>query len=217
MAWLGAPVGAQWFFEGFSFGLVTIWAGWLGTATLAGHEVALNMASLTFMVPLGTAGAASALVGNAIGAGDLGRARRVATAAFAIGVGFMALSALAFLLLPVPLARVYTADTATLAIAVTLIPIAGAFQLFDGMQAVAGGVLRGTGDTRVPMLMHFLGFWGMGVPVSWWLGLHTPLGARGLWWGLVAGLVGAAFLQLVRVRRRLSGPVARVAIDRLAG
>lgn len=210
--WLGLPIGVQWFFEGFAFGLVTVWAGWLGTTTLAGHEVALNLASLTFMVPLGVSGAAAALVGQAVGRGDLEGARREAAAAFVIGVGVMALSAVVFLALPGALARLYTPDVAVLGIAVALIPIAGAFQLFDGMQAVCGGILRGSGDTRVPALMHFMGFWGVGVPVSWWLGLHTPMGARGLWWGLVAGLIGAASLQFARVTVRLRGPIARTQI-----
>jgi MATE family multidrug resistance protein len=212
MTVIGVPIGVQWFFEGFAFGVVTIWAGWLGTAVLAGHEVALNLASLTFMMPLGVSGAAAALVGQAIGRGDLDAARREAAAAFVIGVGSMAVGAVLFLALPRVLAAAYTPDAATLAVAITLIPIAGAFQLFDGTQAVAGGVLRGSGDTRWPAVMHFAGFWGVGVPVSWWLGLHTPLGARGLWWGLVAGLAAASVLQVLRVRRRLAGPIARTTI-----
>ncbi|MDX2183827.1 MAG: MATE family efflux transporter [Gemmatimonadaceae bacterium] len=212
MTVIGTPIGVQWFFEGFAFGVVTIWAGWLGTAVLAGHEVALNLAALTFMMPLGVSGAAAALVGQAIGRGDLDGARREAAAAFVIGVGSMAIGAVLFLALPRLLASAYTPDPATLAVAVALIPIAGAFQLFDGTQAVAGGVLRGSGDTRWPAVMHFAGFWGFGVPTSWWLGLHTPLGARGLWWGLVAGLAAAAVLQVLRVRRRLSGPVSRTTV-----
>ncbi|MFN8878565.1 MAG: MATE family efflux transporter [Gemmatimonadota bacterium] len=206
---LGLPIGVQWFFEGFAFGLVTVWAGWLGTITLAGHEVALNLASLTFMVPLGVSGAASALEGHAIGRGDMPGARREAAAAFVIGVGVMAVSAVLFLAFPVAFARLYTPDAPTLAVAVALIPIAGAFQLFDGTQAVCGGILRGSGDTRVPAVMHFLGFWGVGVPVSWWLGLHTPLGARGLWYGLVGGLAAAAVLQFLRVRTRLGREITR--------
>lgn len=209
---LGLPIGVQWFFEAFAFGLVTVWAGWLGTTTLAGHEVALNLASLTFMVPLGVSGAASALVGHAIGRGDMPGARRDAAAAFGIGVGVMAISAVLFLALPMGLARLYTPDPATHTVAVALIPIAGAFQLFDGTQAVCGGILRGSGDTKVPALMHFLGFWGVGVPMSWWLGLHTSLGARGLWFGLVGGLVAAAGLQFLRVRQRLGRDIARTTV-----
>lgn len=212
MLWLGLPIGVQWFFEGFAFGVVTIWAGWLGTVTLAGHEVALNLASLTFMVPLGVSGAAAALVGQAIGRGDADGARREASAAFVIGVGVMVASGIAFVAVPSVLAGWYTRDVQTLAIASALIPIAGAFQLFDGTQAVAGGVLRGSGDTRWPAVMHFAGFWGIGVPISWWLGLHTPLGARGLWWGLVAGLAAAAVLQGWRVRRRFTGPLVRTRV-----
>lgn len=206
---LGVPIGVQWFFEGFAFGMVTIWAGWLGTVVLAGHEIALNLAALTFMMPLGVAGAAAALVGQAVGRGDHEGARREASAALVLGVGVMGVSAVAFVAIPGALAAAYTTDAATRAIAVALLPIAGAFQLFDGLQAVSGGILRGSGDTRWPAAMHFAGFWGIGVPVSWWLGLHTPLGARGLWWGLVAGLGGAGLLQLLRIRHRLRRPIAR--------
>jgi multidrug resistance protein, MATE family len=210
--WLGLPIGVQWFFEAFSFGLVTIWAGWLGTATLAGHEIALNLASLTFMIPLGVSGAAASLVGNAIGRGDLDAARRETSAAFIIGVGIMAGCAALFLTLPGWLAGRYTTDATTFAIGAALIPIAGAFQLFDGTQAVAAGILRGSGDTKWPAVLHFLGFWGCGVPLSWYWGVHGPYGATGLWWGIVAGLCGAATLQTLRVRWRMRGPIARTTV-----
>jgi MATE family multidrug resistance protein len=213
MLGLGAPLAAQYFFEAFAFGLVTIWAGWLGMTTLAGHEIALNLASVTFMVPLGVSGAGAALVGNAVGRGDQDGVRREAAAVLVLGVGFMGASALAFVLAPAFFAGLYTNDATTLAVALSLLPIAGAFQLFDGLQVVCGAILRGTGETRTPMLMHFLGFWGAGVPTSWWLGLHAGWGARGLWWGLVAGLVFAGALQFSRVIVRLKGPIARLNID----
>ena len=202
---LGIPIGTQWFFESFAFGLTALFMGWLGAVSLAGHEIALNMASLTFMVPLGISGAAAAVVGRAIGRGDIEGARRDAIAAIFCGVGFMCLSAVVFMTFPEWLATRYTRESATVAIAVSLIPLAGVFQVFDGLQAVTSGVLRGTGDTRVPAMLHLVAFWGIGVPLGAWLGFGTSLRERGLWWGLVAGLAAAALLQSWRVIRRLTG------------
>jgi MATE family multidrug resistance protein len=213
MAALGAPIGIQWFFEGFAFGITTLFMGWLGTASLAGHEIALNLASLTFMVPLGFSGAAAAVVGRAVGRGDLGTARRDAGAAIACAVLFMTLSAAVFLAAPEFLATRYTREAATVGIAVSLIPIAGVFQVFDGTQAVTSGVLRGTGDTRVPALLHMVSFWGIGVPLGAALGFLTPLRERGFWWGLSAGLATAAVLQTWRVHVRLGRTVERVQLD----
>ncbi len=210
---IGAPIGVQWFFESFAFGLTALLMGWMGTASLAGHEIALNMAALTFMVPLGIAGAASAVVGRAIGRGDMEAARRDALAAIVCGTGFMCFSAAVFLSVPEFLATRYTNDAATVAVAVALIPLAGWFQVFDGLQAVTGGVLRGTGDTRVPAILHMVSFWGVGVPLGAYLGFRTPLRERGLWLGLVAGLAAASILQSLRARQRLRGNLSRVRVE----
>ena len=104
-------------------------------------------------------------------------------------------------------------DPETLAISGSLIAIAAIFQVFDGIQGVATGVLRGTADTRVPMLIHLGGFWAVGAPVGLWLALKTDLGPRGVWWGYVAGLVTVAVLQMWRVRWRLAGEIARLQLD----
>lgn len=210
---IGAPIGVQWFFESFAFGLTALLMGWMGTASLAGHEIALNMAALTFMVPLGIAGAASAVVGRAIGRGDMPAARRDAVAAIICGTGVMCISAAVFLLAPEWLATRYTTDHATVAVAVALIPLAGMFQVFDGLQAVTGGVLRGTGDTRVPALLHLVSFWGVGVPLGAFLGFQTSMRERGLWIGLVAGLAAAALLQSWRARQRLRGTITRLRVE----
>ncbi len=210
---IGAPIGVQFFFESFAFGLTALLMGWMGTPSLAGHEIALNMAALTFMVPLGIAGAASAVVGRAIGRGDMPGARRDAVAAIICGTGFMCVSAVVFLTAPEWLATRYTTETATVAVAVSLIPLAGLFQVFDGLQAVTGGVLRGTGDTRIPAILHMVAFWGIGVPLGAFLGFGTPLRERGLWIGLVAGLAAAAVLQSGRVVFRLRGDLRRVRVD----
>lgn len=210
---IGVPIGVQWFFESFAFGLTALFMGWMGVASLAGHEIALNMAALTFMVPLGVSGAAAAVVGRAIGRGDMAAARRDAVAAIACGVGFMCLSAVVFIVAPEWLTSWYTDEAATVTIAVALIPLAGWFQVFDGLQAVTSGVLRGTGDTRVPAILHLVAFWGVGIPLGYYLGFHTSWRERGLWLGLVAGLAAAALLQSARVSRRLQSDIARVSID----
>jgi multidrug resistance protein, MATE family len=210
---IGLPIGTQYFFESFAFGLTALFMGWMGTASLAGHEIALNMAAMTFMVPLGISGAAAAVVGRAIGRGDMLAARRDALAAIVCGVGFMALTAVVFLAAPHWLATRYTGDVATVAVAASLLPLAGAFQIFDGLQAVTSGVLRGTGDTRIPAILHLVAFWGLGVPLGAYLGFETTLRERGLWVGLVVGLAAAAVLQTSRVIVRLRGHIARVTVE----
>lgn len=210
---IGVPIGVQWFFESFAFGVTALFMGWMGTASLAGHEIALNMAAMTFMVPLGISGAAAAVVGRAIGRGDMPAARRDAMAAIVCGGGVMCISGVGFMLAPHWLATRYTTEAATVAVAVSLIPLAGMFQVFDGLQAVTSGVLRGTGDTRVPAILHMVAFWGVGVPLGMYLGFRTPLRERGLWMGLVAGLAAAALLQGLRAVNRMRLEISRVVVD----
>ena len=211
---LGVPIGLQYALEWGVFGTVLLLMGRIGTIAVAAHQIAINVASLTFMVPLGVSAAATVLVGHAVGRGDADGARRSAGAALATGVSFMALMALVFLLVPSTIARVYSEDTAVIALAATLLPIAGAFQIFDGIQVVSIGILRGLADTRAPFVIAVLGFWLLGFPVSLWLGFRTPLGPAGLWWGLVVGLVAVATLLLLRTRARFRRRISRVVIDR---
>ena len=213
MTMLGAPIGLQWFAEGFAFGFSGLAIGWLGAATLAGHQITLTMASLTFMVPMGVAGAGAAMVGRAIGAGDMPAARRAAIAALTCGIGFMSIMALIMIAVPGTLAMAFTRETETIAIAMMLIPIAGVFQVFDGTQVVASSILRGTGDTRVPMVLHVLSFWAFGIPLGLALAFPWKFGAAGLWWGLTAGLASAAVLQVARVRKMLRRELTRVVVD----
>jgi MATE family multidrug resistance protein len=187
--------------------------GGLGTIEIAAHQVAINLASLTFMVPLGVASASAVRVGHAVGRADDHEARRAAASAMVCGAGFMAGTALLFLALPAALAGAYTTDAAVVGMAAALIPIAGVFQIFDGVQVVSSGILRGLGDTRAPMVINVLGFWLVGMPVSLGLAFPLELGPRGLWWGLVAGLAAVAALLLLRIARRLSRPMARVVVD----
>ncbi|MDQ3998343.1 MAG: MATE family efflux transporter, partial [Gemmatimonadota bacterium] len=152
-------------------------------------------------------------VGRAIGARDAAAARRATSTAVFLGVGFMCLTAVSFMIIPAPLARIFTSDTGVLSVAVLLIPIAGVFQVFDGIQAVAAGVLRGIGDTRAPLIVNLFGFWLLGVPISVYLGLYTTAHAAGLWWGFVAGLGAVAVFLLLRIRTLMRREVARVGAD----
>jgi MATE family multidrug resistance protein len=213
---LGLPIGCQYVLEFGAFALVALMMGWLGTRQMAGHQVAINLASLTFMVPLGVGDAASVLVGHAVGRADPVGARSSARAALLCGAGFMSCTALLFLGLPHALARLYTVDPGVVGVAAMLIPLAGVFQVFDGLQVVAGGVLRGLGETRVAMMVNILGYWLLGLPVSYLLGFRAGWGPVGLWWGLVLGLAVVATVLLTRVRAALGRQQARVVIDRAA-
>ena len=172
-----------------------------------------GLAALTYMVPLGVNAAAAVLVGHAIGRGDFDGARREASAALACGVGFMALSALVLLSFPHTLAGIFSSDAGVVAIAAVLIPIAGVFQIFDGVQGVSSGILRGAGDTRVPMLINLLGYVVIGLPLGTWLCLGAGYGAQGMWWALVVALAAAAGALGWRVHTHLGGDLARIAVD----
>jgi multidrug resistance protein, MATE family len=210
---LGIPIGVQYLLEYGAFAAAALLMGVLGTTQMAAHQIAINLASFTFMVPLGVSTATAVMVGHAIGAGDEAQARRSAIAGMMSGTAFMCLSALAFRLFPGALARAYTGDATVVALAATLIPIAGVFQVFDGVQAVAAGVLRGIGDTHAPAIINVVGFWLIGLPVSWWLAFREGGGAVGLWWGIVVGLGAVALILLARVRVRLGRTMRRVVID----
>lgn len=210
---LGLPVGIQLELEMAAFSTVALLMGTFGTMHVAGHQVALNLASLTFMVPMGVGMGAAVLVGRAVGRGDRIALIASARAAVTAGVGFMACTALLFLTLPTFFARLYTSAPEVVAFAATLLPIAGVFQIFDGIQVVCAGILRGLGDTRAPMLINLVGFGGIGVTASILLAYRTPLGPLGLWWGLVIGLAAVAIILLWRVRSRVQRPLARVQAD----
>lgn len=210
---LGTPIGIQLQLELGAFGIIALLMGTLGSVAMAAHQVAINLASLTFMVPLGISSAAAVRVGHGVGRNDGPGARRSASAGLVCGVGFMAAAAVLFIVFPSGLASLYTTEPEVATLAAALIPIAGVFQVFDGLQVVSSGILRGIGDTRVPMVINVVGFWLFGLPISVGLGFGLGLGPRGLWWGLVVALAALAALLLLRVGHRLSRPVARVAID----
>lgn len=207
---IGFPIGLQLWIEFTAFSVALLLVGLLGTLPLAGHQIALMLAALTYMVPLGVSAAAAVLVGHAVGRGDLEAARREASAALACGVGFMSVTALALIAFAPWLARVFTADPGILAVASVLIPIAGVFQVFDGIQGVSSGILRGAGDTRVPMWANLAGYFAVGLPLGAWLGLSSGWGPQGIWWGLVAGLASVAALLGWRVHVIIGGELKRL-------
>jgi len=188
--------------------------GRLGATQMAGHQIALNLASLSFMVPVGISAAASIRVGHAVGRGDAAGARLAGKVALCAGAGVMCVSATLFALVPRTLAGLYTDQPEILALAVTLLPIAAVFQVFDGVQIVSGGVLRGSGDTRTPMLVYMFGYWAFGLPLAYWLGIVRGKGPAGMWWALVAALAVVAVVLVLRVRARLAGVLARTDVER---
>lgn len=213
MVRIGAPAGLQFQLEFGAFGAAGLIMGWVGTIAVAGHQVALNLASLTFMIPVGISQAATVLVGRAVGREDPAAARRAAGAGLLLGSGVMVGTAALFLGIPQTLARLYSPDAAVVALTVGLLPIAGLFQISDGIQVVSAAVLRGVGDTRIPMLINLLGFWGVGLPFGAWLAFGVGLEARGVWWGLATGLTMVALLLLWRVRSRFGKDLRRLVID----
>jgi MATE family multidrug resistance protein len=210
---LGLPIGVQMMLEGGAFNVVALLMGWLGVIQVAAHQIALNLASLTFMVPLGVSSAAAVIVGHGVGRGDADGVKRSTIASLTVGAGCMLCTGVLFITAPEMLAGLYTPDPVLLALAALLLPIAGVFQVFDGLQVVAIGLLRGLGDTRMPMIVNVVGFWFIGMPVSLWLGFGLDYGAEGLWWGLVVGLVIVAVFLIVRVRQREHHGLERVMID----
>jgi MATE family multidrug resistance protein len=208
---IGLPIGVHQCLELSLFLFVALLMGRLGIAALAGHQIAINLASLSFMVPLGISGAAATRVGHAIGRGDMPGARRTAAVCLVLGAGVMTLFAAAFALFPRVLAGLYSADPAVVGLAAVLLPIAAVFQVFDGTQVVSAGILRGAADTTLPAAMALLGYLLLGLPIGWYLGFVAGHGPRGLWWGLTAGLAIVATLFVSRIVWRFRGELARVA------
>jgi multidrug resistance protein, MATE family len=186
---LGLPAAGQIGLEMAVFATVTVLVGKLSAEVLAGHQVTMTIVSTTFMVPLGISSAAAVRVGHAIGRRDPAGAARSGWTALGLGATVMAASALALLIFPQAIARLFTPDPAIIKAAVPLLRVAAFFQLFDGLQVTATGALRGAGDTTTPMLCHFAGYWVIGLPLGVLLGFRESLGAMGLWMGLSVGLI----------------------------
>jgi MATE family multidrug resistance protein len=208
---LGAPVGFQLLAEVGVFALCTVLVGRLGSAAVSAHQVALGLASFTFMGALGFSGGAAVRVGYAVGEGR--SPRRAGLVGLGCGAAFMAVAGLVFAVFPGPLVRLFTRDADVVTLGVQLVIIAAVFQLFDGLQAVAGGALRGAGDVRFPFVATVGAHWAIGFPAAVILGFPCGLGVRGVWWGLAAGLTAVAALLVGRFLRVTRSAVARVRYD----
>jgi multidrug resistance protein, MATE family len=211
---LGLPIGGMRGIEVGVFMTAGVLMGLLGAAALAAHQLVLNCAGVTFMVPLGLSQAATVRVAYELGAGRALAARRAGFLALALGIGFMSAAAVALWTAPNAIIGVYVdiADAAngeTVQIARHLIAIAAIFQVFDGMQVIAAGALRGYKDTMVPMLLATFGYWGVGFAGCWVFAFPLGYGAVGLWWGLALGLAVVAVLLTLRLHL-LAPPIGQI-------
>jgi multidrug resistance protein, MATE family len=198
---LGLPAAMQFTLESGVFAFVTALIARLGPVPLAGHQIALNTVAFTYMVPLGIASATAVRVGQAIGRGDPRGAGDAGDTAIFLGAGFMACAGGALLFFPRWIARMYTPDETVIRGTIHLLAAGAAFQLFDGIQTVATGALRGAGDTRTPMFCHFTAYWIIGLPLGAWLCFRRGWGAFGLWAGLSLALILIGIVLLFVWRR----------------
>jgi MATE family multidrug resistance protein len=209
---LGFPVGLQLALEANAFTVGMIMIGWIGVIELAAHQVVINMASFTFMLPLGISIGASVRVGNLIGARQHERLLGSCRTSFAMGGGVMAIGAFCFVVFRNVLPLLYLEDVAVVALAATLLPIAGAFQIADGIQVVGGGLMRGMGRPKAGAIVNLVGFYVVGLPLGWFLAFPMNLGAVGIWWGLAAGLGGVAIMLYVWVLRTAERPLEELTV-----
>ena len=203
---LGWPIGVTLSLEMGVFALAAYFMGWLGAPAVAAHAIALQIAALTFMVPLGLSQAATVRVGRALGAGDTAGITRAGWTAWTLGVGFMGAMALVMWAVPRPLVTLFLADVpanaAVIALAVSFLRIAAAFQLVDGAQVIGAGMLRGLHDTRWPLIFALFGYWGVGLGIGSWLAFAQDWRGVGIWTGLATGLAVVSVLMLWRWARR---------------
>jgi len=205
---LGLPAALQLTAEVSVFAMVASLISRLGAVPLASHQIALNTVAFTYMVPLGISSAAAVRVGQAIGRRDPLAARDAGNTAILLGASFMSLMSIALLVFPRLVARIYTHDPTVIRNATILLAAGAAFQLFDGIQTVATGAMRGSGDTRTPMVCHFSAYWLMGLPLGAWLCFRRHWGALGLWVGLSLSLILIGILLLTFWRRRIRHLIA---------
>jgi MATE family multidrug resistance protein len=198
---LGLPAAGQMALEIGVFAAVAMLIGRLSAVALAANQIAIVIVSTTYMVPLGISSAAAVRVGNRLGAGERSGAVRSGWTAIVMGAAVMSLAGVTLLSVPHGIARLFTPDEGVIAAGVTLLRISAFFQLFDGLQVVASGALRGTGDTHTPMLCHFGGYWLIGLPLGAVLCFREGYGAAGLWAGLSAGLILIGIVLVVLWRR----------------
>jgi len=204
---LGWPIAITVAVEALLFLVGALMMGVIGVAPLAAHQVAINIASVTFMIPLATSQAANVRVSFHMGAGSPRAARQAGFAALVLGVGFMFVAAVLMFIFPREIALLFNLDPTkpedaeAIALVVSLLWICAVFQVFDGAQVIAVGALRGLKDTRIPMILAGIGYWLIGFPVAWILAFTLDMGPTGVWWGLALGLLVAAVVLNVRFLR----------------
>lgn len=208
---IGVPMGTSRGIESSLFTITTVMMGTLGTTALAAHQVALQCAAFTFMVPLGIGMAGSVRVGRAAGAEDAAGVRRAGYVAMGLAVSFMCVTAAGFLTFPRPIVGLYLTLSApenreVVRLAVHLLGVAAIFQVVDGLQVAAHGALQGLKDTRIPMVIAVITYWGIGLSTGYLWGVRGDGGPEALWWGLVLGLSAAAGLLLFRFHRQSERP-----------
>jgi MATE family multidrug resistance protein len=204
---LGTPIGLMMAAEVGMFTAAAILMGWLGTDELAAHAVALQLAAITFMVPLGISQATTIRVGLAHGRRHRADIAKAGWASIGLAAGFMGFAALTFWLIPEALINLFLdarrpENAAPIALAVGYLSIAALFQLVDGAQVAAAAALRGISDTKVPMLIALAGYWACGLPVAWYLGFPAGLQGTGVWLGLASGLAFTAVVLMIRFALR---------------
>ena len=204
LAALGFPISMQILAEGAVFGIVSALVARLDEISLAAHGIAMNVIALTYMVPLGISSAAAVRVGHAAGRRDAHGAAIAGWTALLLSTIFMGGAGLALFFIPGAISRLYTPDLAVIPLSATLLRIAAFFELFDGFQVVAGGALRGLGDTRSPALAHFAGYWLAGLPLAFLLCFRFGWGVSGVWVGLTVALILIGVVLLVIWWRRLA-------------
>lgn len=197
---LGIPSGVQFIFEAAAFDFSLVMMGWFGARVQAAHQIALNLASLSYMTTAGLGAAATVRVGYYLGRRDGINMRRATYTLIAMAMAFMSICAVIFVAFHEVLPTLYVHDANVVPLAATLLIIAGVFQLSDGMQVVCASALRGLQDVKIPSLFIFLSYWAIGLPLGYWLGFHAGVGPVGIWWGLVVGLTLTATALFVRLR-----------------
>jgi MATE family multidrug resistance protein len=199
---IGAPIALQYSFEISAFSGAAILIGTIGSVPQAAHQVAINLAAVTYMLASGVASAATIKTGNNLGKNEFSDLRKSAIASYHVIIAFMSMTAILFVLANHLLPYIYTADTAVIEIAAQLLIIAGFFQLFDGTQVVGLGVLRGIGDVNIPTIITFVAYWVIGIPLGYLLGIKMGMGVSGIWYGLTFGLLTASVLLFLRFQNK---------------
>ena len=198
MLHIGLPAGTQFIFEAGAFGFSAVMMGWIGTTALAAHQIAINLATISYMTTSGLGAAATIRVAHFLGQRDIQTMRRVGFVMIGMAAFVMAVWGVLFIVGKRALPLLYIQDEAVLAMAAPLMIIAGFFQMSDGMQVVCAGALRGLKDVKVPSVLIFVAYWVIALPLGYWLAFHLDYGANGIWIGLLIGLTITATLMIVR-------------------